>query len=259
MVLDFLFPERRRKQLREQEIKPDLRSAIEKNVAYFARLSPADRRELEGHVNVFLDEKKFEGCGGLQVTDEMRATIAAQACILLLHHEKPHYYPECDAILVYPSAYVAKRMRREGAVVIEDEQAVLGESHTHGIVVLSWDDVRRGAADVHDGQNVVFHEFAHQLDQEDGAADGAPLLERRSMYGPWARVLGKEFQALNDAIDHDRKSDIRDYAATNPAEFFAVITELFFEKPRQLRDKHPELYAQLSAFYRQDPAALDLS
>jgi len=201
---------------------------------------------------VFLAEKSFEGCGGLELTDEIRVTIAAQACLLLLHRE-PEYYPGLDVILVYPSAFRSKSTRREGMVVMEDDSTRLGESHDRGIVVVSWDDVRRGAADPNDGHNVVLHEFAHQLDQADGAADGAPELERRSMFGPWARTLGAEFEALETAADRNRKTVIDKYGATNPAEFFAVITETFFEKPRQMKAKHPELYEQLVEFYKQDP------
>ena len=121
------------------------------------------------------------------------------------------------------------------------------------MVVLSWDDVRAGASDIHDGHNVVLHEFAHQLDQEDGAADGAPILDRRSQYVAWARVLGGEYERLRRASRAGKESVLDEYGATNPAEFFAVATECFFEKPAQLRRKHPELYEELKEYYRQDP------
>jgi hypothetical protein len=156
-------------------------------------------------------------------------------------------------ILVYPKAFRAPEAQREGAVVIEGGSGRLGESHQRGIVVVSWDDVRRGAADPNDGRNVVFHEFAHQLDQADGAADGAPELDRPSMYGPWAATLGAEFEGLVEDAERRRKTVLDKYGASHPAEFFAVATEAFFEKPRQLKAKHPELYEQLAAFYRQDP------
>ncbi len=224
------------------------------NVPYVATLSDEDRAELEGHMQVFLAEKKFEGCGGLEITDEIRVTIAAQACMLLLHRETG-YFPELEVILVYPHAYVAKtRKGLAGGVEVADEQARLGQS-ARDVVVLAWDAVRHGATDVHDGHNVTLHEFAHQLDQEDGAADGAPVLGKRAMYTAWARVLGGEFAQLVDDVDKHRRSDIDAYGATNPAEFFAVVTEVFFEKPLQLKRRHPELYEQLALFYRQDPAA----
>ncbi len=143
-----------------------------------------------------------------------------------------------------------------GGGLIAGEQGRLGEAWGQGVVVLSWDDVRRGAADMRDGQNVVLHEFAHQLDQEDGAADGAPILPGRSRYVAWARVLGAEYEQLRRDASRGRPSVLDDYGATNPAEFFAVATECFFEKPGLLRRRHPELYEELRAYYRQDPARL---
>jgi len=206
-----------------------------------------------GHVQVFLSEKRFEGCGGLQITDEVRVTIAAQACVLLLHRPSDDY-PELSSILVYPTTYLVPGSHTgPGGLVSEDSQARLGESWTRGEVVLVWDSVLSGAADIHDGHNVVLHEFAHQLDQEDGVGDGAPILPRRSMYVAWARVLGHEFDHLVRDVERHHRTLLDRYGATNPAEFFAVATETFFEKPSQLRLKHPDLYAQLRTFYQQDP------
>ena len=119
-----------------------------------------------------------------------------------------------------------------------------------------WDSVLAGALDTHDGHNVVFHEFAHQLDQESGASDGAPPLPRRAMYLPWARVLGREYDRLARDAERHHRTLIDQYGATNPAEFFAVATETFFERPRRLKSKRPSLYAQLKEFYRQDPAEI---
>lgn len=202
---------------------------------------------------MFLAEKKFEGCGGLEITDEIRVTIAAQACLLLLHRE-PHYYPRLVSILVYPHPYVAQaRERLPGGIVSEGPSGRLGESWVEDVVVLAWDAVRAGASDANDGHNVVLHEFAHQLDQEDGTSNGAPILEHRSSYVAWARILGAEFAALCEAAGQGRPTDIDPYGATNPAEFFAVVTEAFFERPAALRGRHPQLYAQLRDFYRQDP------
>ena len=250
----FGLKKKHRAELMKRPLPEAWRSIVHDNVPYVATLNEGDQRELEGLIQVFLDEKHFEGCAGLEVTDEMRLTIAAQACVLLLHRETD-FYPKLDSILVYPHAYVARGMRFEGEnVMTEGPQARLGESWGHGSVVLSWDDVRKGACDVRDGHNVVFHEFAHQLDQESSAGAGAPVLPKRSMYLAWARVLGDEYQTLLDDLDHHRRTLIDPYGATNPAEFFAVVSELFFEKPRQLEKQHPELYAQLEGFYKQDPA-----
>jgi Mlc titration factor MtfA (ptsG expression regulator) len=139
--------------------------------------------------------------------------------------------------------------------VHEGDQGRLGEAWLRGAVILSWDDVRRGSADFQDGHNVTFHEFAHQLDQEDGSFDGAPVLEKASHYRSWARVLLKEYNALGEAVDRGQETLIDQYGATDPAEFFAVITEAFFERPKALKEKHPELYDELMKFFHQDPVA----
>ena len=183
-------------------------------------------------------------------------TIAAQACLLLLHRDT-EFYPKLTTVLVYPSAYVAKAIKPVGSgLALEGENVNLGESWTNGIVVLSWDDVRAGASDFQDGRNLVLHEFAHQLDREDGAVDGAPLLDQRSQYVAWARVLNAEFERLKRDSWMGRPTVLDEYGTTDPAEFFAVATECFFEKPRVLEKRHPELYAELRSFYRQDPARL---
>jgi Mlc titration factor MtfA (ptsG expression regulator) len=253
-VFDFLFKSKRRAKLRGRPLSAEHRATIRRNVAYVATLSAADQRELEGHIQVFLAEKSFEGCGGLAMTDEIKLTIAAQACVLLLHRETD-YYPGLESILVYPSAYVVKNTRQTiGNLVVESDQVRLGESWVRGTVVLAWDAVQRGASDVHDGHNVVLHEFAHQLDAEDGAMNGAPDLGKRSLYSAWAHALGAEYDELLDRIAEHQPADIDAYGATSPAEFFAVATEAFFQTGAQLKRNHPELYEVLRAFYRQDPA-----
>lgn len=249
------FTKRRRDQLRAGDWPAEWEAILRKNVALYSRLCEADQRELQGLVRVFLGEKTFEGCGGLEITDEIRVTIAGQACLLLLHRETDDF-GKLVSILVYPSAYLAHGQTHiGGGVVLEGDQGRLGEAWTAGVVVLSWDDVRSGAFDPRDGQNVVLHEFAHQLDQEDGAADGAPILEHRSRYAGWARVLGEGYEQLRGDSRSSRKSEMDKYGATDPAEFFAVATECFFEKPVQMRKKHPELYEELKVYYRLDPAA----
>jgi Mlc titration factor MtfA (ptsG expression regulator) len=235
---------------------PDGWSAIlDKNVPIYGRLSEVDRGELRGLIQVFIAEKVFEGCAGLEITDEIKITIAAQACLLLIRRET-EIYPKLITILVYPSAYVST-MPQHGphGLVTEGPQGRLGEAWTSGVVVLSWDDVKQGAADVRDGHNVVFHEFAHQLDQEDGVSDGAPILPAHNLYSAWSRILGEEYDELRKAAETGKKSVLDTYGATEPAEFFAVATEAFFEKPVQLKKKHPELYDELKIYYGQDPEA----
>ncbi len=247
------FRRRRRAKIKAQPFPSDWITILETNVPYYGMLKPEEREELHGHILVFLHEKSFMGAGELEITDEIRVTIAAQACILLLGR-KTEYYPSLRTILVYPHKFFVEQKRRlpDGSVA-EGVGAHLGESWHRGPVVLSWDDVKRGAFDARDGHNVVFHEFAHQLDSEHGRTDGAPLLPERSMYTPWARVLTKEYEKLLDDLEHHRRNCIDSYGATNPAEFFAVITETFFEAPRRLLKCHPELYEQLKLFYKQDP------
>ncbi len=254
------FKRRRRQRLRSAPFPAAWLEIIEKNVRFYALLPDADRQELQGLVQIFLAEKSFEGCGGLELTDEIKVTIAAQACLLLLHRETD-IYPRLITILVYPSAYVARSVESIGShtgghLVLEGEMHRLGESSSNGIVVLSWDDVKAGASDFDDGQNLVLHEFAHQLDGEDGALNGAPLLDQPGQYVAWARVLNDEYERLRRASHLGRSSVLDEYGASDPAEFFAVATECFFEKPRILRKRHPELYEELKSFYRQDPAQL---
>lgn len=250
----FQFKKRRRERLREEPLSAQQRASVRRNVPYVATLSAGDQRELEGHIQVFLAEKTFEGCGGLAMTGEIKLTIAAQACVLLLHRETD-YYPGLESILVYPGAYVVRNTRqRLGDFVVVGDEVRLGESWVRGAVVLAWDAVKRGASNCHDGHNVVLHEFAHQLDAEDGSADGAPILGTRALYTAWAHALGAEYQELLERVAAHQPSDIDAYGATNPAEFFAVVTEAFFETGGKLKLKHPELYEVLRAFYRQDPA-----
>lgn len=258
----FGFKRRRRERLRRRPFPDEWRRILERSFPYYRRLPERDREELHGHVHVFLAEKYFEGAAGLVVTDEMRVVVAAQACILLLHRDTD-YYPGLKTILLYPDAYAApSRTVGPAGVVTESTTLRLGESW-HGLnpgragpVVLSWRSVQEGAADPRDGRNVVFHEFAHQLDAEDGSVEGAPALELRSRYAAWARALGAEYNALIEDLARGQRTLLGSYAATSPPEFFAVATELFFERPTHLRARHPALYEQLREFFRQDPASL---
>jgi len=245
---------RRRNRLRSQPFPESWATILQRNVPYYLRLSPNDQRELEQHIQVFVAEKNFEGCGGLEMTDEIKVTIAAYACILLLHREHD-YYPRLKSILVYPDVYPVAGVRRGlGNIVVEGDEMRAGESWRTGAVVVSWNHAFHRPADPNAGRNVVLHEFAHQLDQEDGFENGAPVL-RTSMYAAWARILGREYRALSEAADADRPTLLDKYGATNPAEFFAVVTEYFFEQPHQLKTQHPELYEELKLYYRQDPVS----
>ena len=249
------FKRRQRRQLRAQPVPREWRSIISRNVPFFDRLPPDDQRELLGHVQVFLAEKNFEGCGGLRLTDEIRVTIATQACLLLLHR-RMDYYPRLVTILVYPSGFVVDEKRHlEGHIWSDGREGRLGETGRQiGSMVLAWDAAKSGATDPSDGKNLVLHEFAHQLDFEDFAADGVPALGSRGDKLSWAGVMKMEFAALRAADETGIPTLLDTYGATNPAEFFAVATEAFFERPRALRRQHPRLYDELERFFRQDPA-----
>jgi Mlc titration factor MtfA (ptsG expression regulator) len=242
----------RRKRLTATPFPEAWRQIVEENVPLYSRLPDALKQQLHGSINVFLDEKRFEGCGGLEITDEIRVTIAAQACMLLLNR-KTTYFARLRTVMVYPHTYVAKIVSSDGRVTIEGQSVRLGESWQDGPVVLAWDSVTGGTSNIADARNVVLHEFAHQLDQEDGTADGAPILAHRSAYVAWARVLGREYATLQKSKKAHRRSVMRKYGATNPAEFFAVASETFFEKPKQMQKRHPELYDELRDYYKLDP------
>ena len=225
-----------------------------KNKIQLYKLFPENLKEqLHNDIKIFIDEKKFEGCGGLVVTEEMKVVIAAEACMLLLNR-KNNDYPFLKTILIYPHAFTARNYNKIGNQYVNEPSTRSGESWTRGNVVLAWDYVKHGAINGKDGQNVVLHEFAHQLDQEDGSANGAPILEKASRYASWGRILSKEFSELQERIKKHQKTLINSYGATNPAEFFAVATETFFEKSWQMKKKEPELYDELKNYYKIDPA-----
>jgi len=258
LVLSFLFGKRalrnrRIKQLAVMPFPDEWERILEKNVSLYRYLPDALKDQLHNDIKIFILEKHFEGLGGLAITDEIKVTIAAEASMLLLNRKNSDY-PKLASILVYPGAYVIQQSTAVGGgVYIEGQSVRLGESWQHGSVVLAWDNVRQGAVNAQDGHNVVLHEFAHQLDQEDGIADGAPILEKQSSYATWARIMSKEYEHLRSNAEHHKKSVMDKYGATNPAEFFAVATETFFEKPRQLKKKAPDLYDELKGFYNVDP------
>ena len=250
-----LFKSRKRERLRAEPVPDEWRRTIERNVPIVRRLPRQDQQELLGHVNVFLAEKHFEGAGGLELTDEIRVTIAAQACLLLLHRDT-EYYPLLESIIVYPSTYVVPGEHALGDGLWEEgDDAMLGHTaHRLSALVLAWDSTLHGARSMSDGENLVLHEFAHQLDFESGDANGTPALGSNAQYASWARVLGAEYEALRRASEEGRPSVLDEYGAEDPAEFFAVATEAFFERAVELRAKHPALYEELRAFYEQDPA-----
>lgn len=232
---------------------PEWEGILQRNIATGRRLPEPLHQRLRLLIKRFLHEKHFTGAGGLEITDEIRVTIAAEACMLVLNRPG-EVYPGLRYIIVYPSAFIVARAHQDAAGVVGVEpRDLLGESWHNGKVILAWDSALRGSRDFTDGQNVVLHEFAHQLDTEDGSADGAPLLGGRHSYRSWAGVLSREFEELQADRRHGRESLLNHYGATNPAEFFAVATETFFEKPAQMAQHHGELFEVMQAYYRVDP------
>ncbi len=244
--------QRKRRSLLERPFPEKWSAILQKNLPPYIHLPLHLRQQLQDYIRIFVSEKSFEGCGGLVLDDDIKVTIAAQACMLLLNR-KSDCYPKLYSVLVYPSTYVAGT--RSSIINMPESSSVrLGESWNHGAVVLAWDSVLHGAVNFRDGHNVAMHEFAHQLDQEDGRADGVPIHAVRSAYSTWSQVFSKEYELLQYKSKKGKKSVMHKYGATNPAEFFAVATETFFEKPIQLKKKHPALYHELQTFYNVDPA-----
>ena len=250
--------ERRRRRLLERPFPADWERAIEANMGAYASLDHKERKHLCDLVQVFAAEKHWEGAGGLTLTDEIRATISAQACLLILNlaHD---LYRNVESILVYPSTVVPPP-RQPGMFEIamgpvEPPMPVLGQAFTRGPVILVWDAVRRGGRHPHSGHNVVYHEFAHKLDMLDGAPDGVPPLADEESYQRWVRVFTQAYQELQQARRRGRPTILDPYALTSSAEFFAVATEVFFERPLQLEREQAAMYDVLRQFYRQDPAA----
>jgi Mlc titration factor MtfA (ptsG expression regulator) len=205
-------------------------------------------------MQLFLRDAPIEGCKGLEVTEEIQVTIAAQACLLLLKLPYPKY-TGVRRVLVYPSSFVPKTVGLHPAGQIARPEVPLdGQAWQTGVVVLGWDAVQRGTLAATDGSNVVIHEFAHMLDAEDGSMDGTPILDSGSAYRAWGTLLSSKFAEHVRRAERGERTTLDPYGAENRAEFFAVATEAFFEKPVALRQDHPGLYALLVDFYKLDPA-----
>ena len=218
------------------------------SLPFYRGLDRAESDKLKLDLRVLVTEKYWEGSGGLRMTDEIKVVVSAQASLLILNltHE---YYRRVRTILVYPAAFVVP------AHAHGEKHGASGLAWSSGQVVLSWDDAHAGGKDPSDGRNLVYHEFAHALDMLDGFADGAPPLASSTQYEAWHRVVGSAFEDLARDLEQGAETPIDPYGATNPTEFFAVVTECFFERPAALKSRHPELYALLCEIYRQDPGA----
>ncbi len=244
----------RRARLLKEPLSAHLLGILEHNVGIYAQLPDELKADLQGLINIFMDEKQFIGCGGLEVSDEMRVTVAGLASVLLLNRPTT-YYSGFSSVMMYPDAYIATEVSFDGTVEVSREVTRAGESWHRGPVILSWKDVLRGAANVGDGYNVVLHEFAHKLDEENNGTNGLPVLHEQGQYGEWAEVLGREYESLESRAARGKNSVLHEYGLTSPPEFFAVATESFFEKSVAMKKKLPDLYDQLRRFYHSDPAS----
>ncbi|MEM7304109.1 MAG: M90 family metallopeptidase [Pseudomonadota bacterium] len=244
----------KRLKLSNKPLQADAIAILEKNVSIYNLLSDELKHELRGYINIFLDEKKFYGHDGIQIDDVIRLTVAGNACLLLLQGNK-NYFPGFTSILIYPDTYVAQQTTHESGLATQDVSVRAGESWMRGPVILSWADVVRGNDHPGDGHNVVIHEFAHKLDEQDGVMDGMPVLRDKSQYAEWTNILSAEYVSLQERVKQGKNKVMDAYGTVSPAEFFAVATESFFEKPVLMKKRLPKLYDQLQKFYNIDPAA----
>jgi len=237
----------------EELFKEEWTTLLVANVPLYSKLPEELRLRLHGRIGRFIETTRFEGCNGLELTDGMILTVAAQACMLVLNRDG-NPYPDLTTVYLYPTTFSSVQKQQDAyGIVTEGVVHRLGESWGTGTVVLAWDSVEQGARNTDDGHNVTFHEFAHQLDHEDGDTDGAPALPGREAYRSWARVFRANYADFLEKLEAGKRTLLDSYGATNPAEFFAVATETFFEKPRQLHKKRPQLYQEMKAFYGLDP------
>ena len=249
------FRQKRRSQILEQPFPREWLDVLEQNVYHYSRVTREEQAAMRDSLRIIIAEKNWEGCNGFTVTDEVKVTIAAEASLLLLGLED-QYFDMVQSILVYPAAYRAHgHSVTPGGVVLEGDSDRGGEAWYRGPVVLSWDYVLAGARHRTHGDNLVLHEFAHQLDMQNGRyADGIPPLESAQQYRHWQEVLTNEYERLVHDCEEGHPTLLSDYGATNTAEFFAVATETFFELPGQMARRHPRLYEILRGYYHQDPA-----
>tara|TARA_R110000868_G_scaffold26220_14_gene101301 strand:+ start:541 stop:1350 length:810 start_codon:yes stop_codon:yes gene_type:complete len=245
--------QRLRKALLASELPADQRAIVLDSVPLLRKLPDALRQTLDGKIALFLHQIEFIGCDGVEVTEEMRLSIAAQACLLVVN--TGNWYVNLRTVLIYPGAFKSRRAEHNGYVVTERETVRTGESWARGPVVLSWADARQGALDDMDGHNVVFHEFAHQLDDLSGHTDGVPVLDKQQSFAEWERVFVAAFKAHSSRVESGHPSVFDAYGATGPEEFFAVAVETFFERPADLQREAPDVYRQLERLFRLDPSS----
>ena len=243
---------RRARTLRSKPLDAQAWDACVARFSFLRALDATDRQRLHDQIVLFLADKSIQGAGGLAVTADMRLLIAAQACLLILNLDLD-YYRDWVEIIVYPDEFVADyEYTGEDGVVHRVRSPISGEAWDNGPVILSWRDA--DAADSGSGYNVVMHEFAHKIDMLNGDADGFPPLHAEMDRSTWTEAFSSAYADFRRRLDAREETRLDAYAAEDPAEFFAVLSEMFFEIPLAVRDDYPAVYAQMAAFYRQDPA-----
>lgn len=244
--------QQKRVRLLAAPLTPEQRVVVADLVPMVRRLPATLRAQLEGKINVFLDQITFHGNNGLEVSEEMKLSIAAQACLLVVN--SPAWYDSLRTVLIYPSAFHTLRDTHDGYIVHNNKHMTLGESWARGPVVLSWAHALQGGLDDEDGHNVVIHEFAHQLDSLTGHTDGIPILRKGQAYAGWEKAMLDAFNGHVERVEAGQQTVIDAYGATGHEEFFAEAIVAFFEKSRALRREEPALYTQLSKLLALDPA-----
>ena len=254
-MFDALSRWRQRRILRRAAIPDALWREAVGRLPFLAIYSGDEREELRAKVVLFLDAKGVVGARGHDVTPLQRVIIAIQACVLVLHLDR-EYYDGFENVIVYPGEFVPDwEWEDEAGVVHRNDGALAGEAMSGGPVVLSWPDVAASADWDSAGMNLVIHEFAHKIDMRNGDANGCPPLPATMPVKVWKKALADAYDHFSARVDRDRPTEIDPYAAESPAEFFAVLSEVFFADPLLLRREYPEVYGQFAAFYRQDPAS----
>lgn len=246
---------RRRRKILNQPFPKEWSRILATNVRHAAFLTNLQQQQLKQFVQIFVAEKNWEGCNGLKMTDEVRVTIAAQAGLLMLGLPDA-FFDHVLSILVYPDEYIQKEKSiSTGGIVTEQTIPMLGQAEWQGPVVLSWADTLAGGRGESPGDNLVLHEFAHQLDMMNGRfVDGIPPVSSADELRRWSRLFEAEYQQLVEKCQHGHPTAISCYGTQNEAEFFAVLTEAFFERPLHLQQDHEECYQLLADYFRVDPA-----
>ena len=244
---------RRRRELVAQPFPAEWRQVLEQLVRHYQFLNAQQHERLEGFVQVLLSEKDWVGGGGFELHVGMKVTIAGYAGVMTLGMKEPYYFDRLKTIIVYPGGYQPHMSRYDQYQPIGPIGARLGEAHYRGPIVVSWAEIV-GREKLRPGNNLVFHEFAHHIDGLDGEVEGTPPLVGREKALTWYDVTEQEFERLRGEASRGEATLLDRYGASNRAEFFAVASECFFERPRAMRERHPELYRVLADFYCQDVA-----